>query len=112
MDAGGGYAAAEERLIPAKPRSRKTRAYVAALAPIIGGSETPGAVVVASADPLSWTRAPLFVVQPLSKTTVPPVQSDEHKADAPLAVTVRDLSAIVPQSGGLFVVRADAGQQP
>ncbi|WP_267212108.1 hypothetical protein [Chelatococcus asaccharovorans] len=48
----------------------------------------------------------------MSKTTVPPVQSDEHKADAPLAVTVRDLSAIVPQSGGLFVVRADAGQQP
>ncbi|WP_315810812.1 lytic transglycosylase domain-containing protein [Bradyrhizobium sp. SZCCHNR3107] len=90
----------------------ETRAYVAALAPIISGSETTGAVMIASVDPLSWTRAPLFVVQHLSKAMVPPVQSDEHEDDAPQAITVRDLSAIVAQSGGLFVVRADAGRQP
>lgn len=101
-----------EEALKGHPLPPETRAYVAALAPIISGSETPGAVVVASADPLSWTRAPLFIRQPLSRTTVPPVQSDEYKADAPQAVTVRDLSAIVPQSGGLFVVRADAGRPP
>jgi hypothetical protein len=48
----------------------------------------------------------------LSKTTATLVQSDEHKDDTPKAVVVRDLSAIVPQSGGLFVARADARQQP
>jgi hypothetical protein len=101
-----------EEALKGRPLPPETRAYVAALAPIISGSETTGAVMIASADPLSWTRAPLFVVQPLNKTTVPPVQSDEHKADAPQAVGVRDLSAIVPQSGGLFVARADAGRQP
>lgn len=90
----------------------ETRAYVAALAPIISGSETTGAVVVASADPLSWTRAPLFIEQPLSKTTVPPVQSDEHKDDISQAVDVRDLSAIVPQSVSLFVARVGTGRQP
>ncbi|WP_237154130.1 lytic transglycosylase domain-containing protein [Oryzibacter oryziterrae] len=101
-----------EEALKGRPLPPETRAYVAALAPIISGGETTGAVMIASADPLSWTRAPLFVMQPLSKTTVPPVQSDEHKDDIPQAITVRDLSAIVPQSGGLFVARADARQQP
>ncbi|WP_316189621.1 lytic transglycosylase domain-containing protein [Bradyrhizobium sp. SZCCHNS1054] len=101
-----------EEALKGRPLPPETRAYVAALAPIIGGSETTGAVMIASADPLSWTRAPLFVMQPLSKTTATLVQSDEHKDDTPKAVVVRDLSAIVPQSGGLFVVRADAGRQP
>jgi hypothetical protein len=101
-----------EEALKGRPLPSETRAYVAALSPIISGSEATGAVVVASANPLSWTRAPLFTRQPLSKAPVPPVQSDEHKADAPQAVTVRDLSAIVPQSGGLFVARADAGRQP
>lgn len=101
-----------EEALKGHPLSPETRAYVAALTPIISGSETQGAVMIASADPLSWTRAPLFIGQPLSKTTVPPVQSDEHKDDAPQAITARDLSAIVPQSGGLFVARADARQQP
>lgn len=101
-----------EEALKGRPLPPETRAYVAALAPIISGSETTGAVMIASADPLSWTRAPLFVMQPLSKATVPPVQSDEHKDDIPQAVVVRDLSAIVPQSGSLFVVRADARRQP
>ncbi|WP_442792878.1 lytic transglycosylase domain-containing protein [Rhizobium sp. SL86] len=101
-----------EEALKGRPLPPETRAYVAALAPIISGGETTGAVMIASADPLSWTRAPLFVMQPLSKTTVPPVQFDEHKDDIPQAITVRDLSAIVPQSGGLFVARADARQQP
>ncbi|CAI9404968.1 Membrane-bound lytic murein transglycosylase C [Pleomorphomonas sp. T1.2MG-36] len=101
-----------EEALKGRPLPPETRAYVAALAPIISNGETTGAVMIASADPLSWTRAPLFIGQPLSKATVPPVQSDKHKADAPQAVTVRDLSAIVPQSGGLFVARADAGRQP
>jgi len=101
-----------EEALKGRPLPPETRAYVAALAPIISGSEITGAVMIASADPLSWTRAPLFITQPLSKTTVPPVQSDEHKDDISQAITVRDLSAIVPQSGGLFVARADARQQP
>src|SRR3546814_485301 len=41
----------------------ETRAYVAALAPIIGGGDLAAPVTVATADPLAWTRAPLFIVQ-------------------------------------------------
>ncbi len=101
-----------EEALKGRPLPPETRSYVAALAPIISSSETPGAVMIASADPLSWTRAPLFVMQPLSKTTATLVQSDEYKDDTPRSVVVRDLSAIVPQSGGLFAARADAGRQP
>jgi hypothetical protein len=101
-----------EEALKGRPLPPETRAYVATLAPNISDSESPGAVMVASADPLSWTRAPLFVTQPLGNATVPPVQSDEHKGDARKAVVVRDLSAIVPQSVSLFVVRADARQRP
>lgn len=101
-----------EEALKGRPLPPETSAYVAALAPIISDSESPGAVMIASADPLSWTRAPLFIRQSLGKATVPPVLSNEHKDDTPQAAVVRDLSAIVPQSGGLFVVRADAGRQP
>lgn len=101
-----------EEALKGRPLPPETRAYVAALAPIIRGSETTGAVMIASADPLSWTRAPLFVMRPLSKAMVPPVQSDEHKGDIPQAVVVRDLSTIVPQSVSLFVARVGTGRQP
>ncbi|SHO61269.1 Transglycosylase SLT domain-containing protein [Pseudoxanthobacter soli DSM 19599] len=98
-----------EEALKGRPLPPETRAYVATVAPIVSPGEATDAVVVASADPLSWTRAPLFIRQPLSKATVPPVQSDEHKNDAPQANTVRDLSAIVPQSVGLFVARVARG---
>ena len=101
-----------EEALKGRPLPPETRAYVAALVPIISSSEAGGAVMTTSADLLSWTRAPLFVTQPLGNVTVPPVQSDEHKGDDRKAGIVRDLSAIVPQSAGLFVSRADAGQQP
>src|SRR3546814_1998656 len=33
------------------------------LAPVLGSGEIVAPVMVAAADPLAWTRAPLFVVQ-------------------------------------------------
>ena len=52
-----------EEHLAGRPLPAETRAYVATLAPLIGGGEITGPVAVAVADPLSWTRAPLFVVQ-------------------------------------------------
>lgn len=72
-----------------RPLPAETRAYVAALAPIIDGGEMAGPVGVASADPPDWTRAPLFVAQPRL-----------------------DVSTAAPQSASLFVVRSEAGGRP
>ena len=52
-----------EEYLAGRPLPAETRAYVAALAPVVRGGDLAGPVVVAAADPLAWTRAPLFVVQ-------------------------------------------------
>ena len=94
-----------EEHLAGRPLPAETRAYVATLAPLIGGGEITGPVAVAVADQLSWTRAPLFVVQAERTSPADPAQSN----DTPAATPVRDLSAIAPQSGGLFVARTETG---
>lgn len=79
-----------------RPLPSETRAYVAAIAPIIaGGVDAP--VMIAAADPSAWTRAPLFIVQ-----------SDRNAAGA----SGRDMSGIMPRSDGLFMVRGGMGSRP
>lgn len=92
-----------EASLSGRPLPAETRAYVATIAPIINGNETAEPVMVASVEPLAWTRAPLFVAQRINAAAADPVSADRSPTDAPAAVTVRDLSAIAPQSGALFV---------
>ena len=92
-----------------RPLPAETRAYVASVAPEIdrGGASNP--VTVAAVDPRDWTRAPLFITQPTSKPATDPVPA-EHPSDADSTTPiVRDVSAIAPQSNGLFVARATGG---
>lgn len=98
-----------EEHLAGRPLPAETRAYVAALAPQIGSGEITGPVAVAAADSLSWTRAPLFVAQADRTTSADPVQPGVQSGDAPAAIPVRDVSAIVLQSSGLFVARAETG---
>jgi hypothetical protein len=94
-----------EEHLAGRPLPAETRAYVATFAPLIGGGEITAPVAVAVADPLSWTRAPLFVAQAERTSSADPAQSN----DTPAAMPVCDLSAIAPQRGGLFVARAETG---
>src|SRR3546814_15486122 len=52
----------EQHLETGRPLPRETRAYLAILAPMVGGSQ-PGRATIASADPLAWTRAPLLAMR-------------------------------------------------
>ncbi len=101
-----------EASLSGRPLPAETRAYVATIAPIIDGGAIVTPVIVAAADPLAWTRAPLFIAQPDRHSAADPVQVERTSNDRPATVTVRDVSAIVPQSGGLFVARANTGPQP
>jgi soluble lytic murein transglycosylase-like protein len=95
-----------EEHLAGRPLPAETRAYVTTLLPFIGGGDlTFPATVIAADNSPSWTRAPLFIVQAERTSSTDPVQSN----DAPAATPVRDLSAIAPQSGGLFVARAEMG---
>lgn len=87
----------------------ETRAYVAAVAQNLDRTADPSATVIAVVTLLAWTGAPLFIVQPNRRSTADPVSAERPARDTQATPTVRDVSAIVPQSGGLFVARAGDG---
>jgi hypothetical protein len=96
----------EEYLATGRALPAETRAYVAALAPFIGGEDLSGAIRVAVADPLSWTRAPLFVGQSERPSTADPEQPNRQSGDDLATAHVSDPSTIAPRSNGLFVARS------
>lgn len=79
------------RLLPSE-----TRAYVAAVAPIIAGGGG-ASVMITTVDRFAWTRAPLFIVQPDRRAAV---------------ASGHDMSGIMPRSDGLFMVRGSMGSRP
>ena len=68
----------------------------------IGGPE-------ATDDASLATEAERRTAQPDRRPAADPVQAERSSTDAGQTPTVRDVSAIVPQSGDLFVARADTG---
>ena len=99
-----------EEYLAGRPLPAETRAYVAALAPLVGGGDIAGPITVATAEPVSWTRAPLFVARADAASAAGPVQPDGRSGDAADASGVRGFSAIAPRSSGLFVARSSAGE--
>ncbi|OLP58922.1 lytic transglycosylase [Xaviernesmea oryzae] len=93
------------RALPAE-----TRAYVAVLASAVGAPGRTRPPRFANADPSAWTRASLFAVRGKGRPTAGQVQAGTGEDETPVAALVRDLSAIVPQVGGLFVERPDRGE--
>ena len=102
-----------EASLSGRPLPAETRAYVATVAPSLAGGSDPGMTIVATADPFAWTLAPLFIVQADRKPEADPMPEKRASNDAQTTASsfalVRDVSAIVPQSDGLFVARADTG---
>ena len=99
----------DEYLASGRALPAETRAYVAALAPFVGGGEITGPLTVAAADPLAWTRAPLFIVRIEGAPSTDLVRTEGRPDGAPAAAPEREVGAITPQSSGLFVARSDDG---
>lgn len=98
-----------EEYLAGRPLPAETRAYVAALAPIVGGADLTGPIVVAAADPLAWTRAPLFVVQSAGNGPAAPVHSESAPGDTTAAAPERDQGSMASRTDGLFVARSVSG---
>lgn len=94
-----------EEHLAGRPLPAETRAYVATLDSIVGGGELTGPVVDAAADPLAWTRAPLFVVQPAGSGPAAPVQSESAPDDNTASAPERDHGPVASRTDGLFVAR-------
>lgn len=95
-----------------RPLPAETRAYVAALAPVLGGAAASDAPVRQAAQPPDWREAPLFVRRPNDgRATVIP-SSAMQSGDDPATASVRDTAAAEPQDGSIFVARARIGDTP
>ena len=94
-----------EEYLAGRPLPAETRAYVAALAPVVGGGDLSGPVVVAAADPLAWTRAPLFVVQSAGSGPAASVQSESAPDATTASAPERDQGPVASRTDGLFVAR-------
>ncbi|MGX9430718.1 MULTISPECIES: lytic transglycosylase domain-containing protein [Bradyrhizobium] len=94
-----------EEHLSGRPLPAETHAYLQKLVPFIGG-DIVGYGGVASLRP---SGGALFVVRSGSSTTAARLQSGRPTNRAPTAVSVNDISAIAPQTTGLFVPKSDAG---
>ena len=103
-----------EYVATGRPLPAETRAYVAALAPLIGGDPVNRGVVIA-AGANAWIRAPLFAVVADSSSSAHRPQSDGRLRARP----VTDLSGLEPspdwhsrdmlRGASLFFARTSSG---
>jgi hypothetical protein len=98
----------EDHLATGRPLPAETRAYLARLAPIVGGGAADDAVLLAAVV-RSWTEASLFPAhtsdpasgnQPAPNTSPPP---------PPASRPAQDWTGLAPQSNGLFVALSSRG---
>lgn len=102
----------DEHRSTGRPLPIETRAYVAALAPILGGAAASDAPARQAAPPPDWREAPLFVLRPKDSRAAIIPSSETQSADARATVPVRDPTAAEPQDGSIFVARASVGDTP
>jgi membrane-bound lytic murein transglycosylase B len=93
-----------------RPLPAETKAYVAAIVPFVDAEGAPGPLLLAASSRSSWTRAPLFFGHVDGPSSAARVTVDRPAHDRPAATPVHDLSAIAPQSEGLFVALSIPGR--
>lgn len=93
-----------------RPLPTETVAYVAAIAPFVDAEGAPGPLLLAASFRSSWMRAPLFFGHTDGPPAVTSATPDRRAHDGPAAGPVHDLSAIAPQSEGLFVALSTTGR--
>jgi hypothetical protein len=106
-----GPARYENHVATGQPLPAETRAYVALLAPMVSDGVIGDAAVLPVVA-RSWTEAPLFAVRaddhPAADQRAPEQHADHHATDT----GAQDLTALAPQSEGLFVQTSGRNLRP
>ena len=102
----------DEHRATGRPLPAETRAYVAALAPILGGAAPSDAPLQPPAPPPDWREAPLFVMRPDDTRAAAAPPSEVQTGDGRAAVPARDPARAEPQDGSIFVASASDGGTP
>lgn len=95
-----------------RPLPAETVAYVARLGPLMVGDVTAIGAGIAMIDPFAWANAPLFVGHARGSDSVLPAAARPSPDGTPPPIRVSDLSAIAPQSDGLFIPLATRVSAP
>ena len=106
-----GPARYEDHLATGRPLPAETRAYVALLAPLIGGGSVDDAMIVAVVA-RSWTQAPLFASHTANSPARPRPSSAPQSGQSSIDGTAEDWTALAPQSDGLFVRTSGRNPRP
>lgn len=103
-----GPARYDEYLANGRALPAETRAYVAALAPLLGGKPLPTGADANVARPTDWREAPLFVGPLDSGSPGGSPQPDSNSA----ADSMQHDDVTPPSSEGMFVARSEPGATP
>ncbi len=98
----------DEYVATGRPLPAETRAYVAKLAPILGGEPLPERSEPPPPQPTDWREAPLFVGRSGGTSPAGPLQSGgQSVAKSTAKPRYPDADPLTPES--IFVVRSSAG---
>ena len=101
----------DEYRATARPLPAETRAYVAALAPVLLG-ERPSDGTFAAAQPRDWREAAIFISRDDGTPATDPELPHRTVGVAALPVPAVPQAGITPQSEGLFVQRETGEVRP
>ncbi|MGR3312849.1 MAG: lytic transglycosylase domain-containing protein [Roseovarius indicus] len=106
-----GPARYDEYRLADRPLPAETRAYVAALAPVLLGARPPGGTA-ASARPRDWREAALFIMRDDGASATDPVSPHPTVGAAASPVPAVPQAGIAPQGEGLFLRRETGEARP
>lgn len=106
-----GPARYDEYRLADRPLPAETRAYIAALAPVLLG-ERPSGIAVTAARPLDWREAALFISRDDGASAIGSVSPHRTVGGAASPVPASPQTGITPQPEGLFVQRETGEVRP
>ncbi len=102
----------DEHLATGRALPAETHAYVAALAPILGGAAVTERPSSAPPPPPDWRDSPLFVMRPGDARAVAAPPSDARSGDGRATVPARDPVDAESQGDSIFVADASGSVTP
>jgi hypothetical protein len=102
----------EEYLATGRALPAETRAYVAALVPVLGGAAASEPLSSAPPPSPDWREAPLFVKRSGDARAVATPPSNAQFGDARMTILVDDATNAESHRHSIFVARASDGSSP